>query len=161
MTNKVGIGYDIHRLVKGRKLILGGVEVPFEKGLLGHSDADVLLHAIMDALLGAVGEGDIGELFPDTDQRYKDISSVALVRRVVKLLAKKGFRIVNLDTVIIAQKPNLTAFKSRIRASVARAFCVEEKRVNIKAKTNESMDAIGDQQAIAAHAVVMVCKGRI
>jgi len=158
MEYKVGVGYDIHRLVEGRKLFLGGVEIPYIKGLLGHSDGDVLLHALCDAFLGALGEGDIGERFPDTDPQYEGILSGKLVKNVCTLLKEKNFNINNVDTVIVAQEPNLSPFKKSMRQTVARLLDIQEDRVNIKAKTNEGQDSIGQKEAIAAYAVVTINK---
>lgn len=156
---RIGIGYDIHRLGKGRKLILGGVEIPFEKGLLGHSDADVLTHAVCDALLGAIGKGDIGEHFPDTDSRYKDVSSLILLKKVVEWVGRDGYTIVNLDTVVITEKPNLSSVKPDIRASLAKNLYINEEAVNIKAKTTEGLGfGPKGEEAIAAYAVVSLSK---
>ena len=159
MRNKVGIGYDIHRLVDDRKLILGGIEIPYLKGLLGHSDADVLLHSICDALLGAVGDGDIGEHFPDTDPKYQDISSIELLKIVVDSVRKKGYEITNVDAVIIAQEPALLPFKKQIRQKVAQALGLSEECVGIKAKTSEGLGELGRKEAIACYAVAMLTKG--
>lgn len=156
MSYKIGIGYDIHRLAEGRKLFIGGIEIPYIKGLLGHSDADVLLHAICDALLGAIGEGDIGELFPDTDPQYQGISSAELLRAVDNLVKKKNFLINNVDTVVIAQEPKLSPFKKSIQQMIARILNIKEDNVNIKAKTNEGLGEIGSKEAIAAYAAVTV-----
>ena len=155
---KVGIGYDLHRLVKGRKLFLGGVEIPHEKGLLGHSDADVLLHALCDALLGAVGAGDIGEHFPDNDIRYKGISSVELLKKTRALVKGKGFLVNNIDLVVIIEEPKLLPFKAAIRKKISSTLAIKEAAVNIKAKTNEGQDATGKKQAVAAYAVATVIK---
>lgn len=158
---RIGIGYDIHRLVIGRKLILGGIEIPFEKGLQGHSDADVLTHAVCDALLGALGKGDIGEHFPDTDLQYKNISSLVLLKKVMELVGREGFTVINLDTIIIAEKPNLRAVKAGIRSSLAKHLHVRDEAVSIKAKTTEGLGfgPSGDE-AIAAQAVVLLSKER-
>ncbi len=153
---RIGIGYDIHRLGSGRKLFIGGVEIPYIKGLVGHSDADVLLHALCDALLGAIAAGDIGEHFPDADPQYKDISSTDLLKKVANLVKDKGFRIHNLDTVVIAQEPNLSAFKSKIQQNLAQVLGVSPTQVNIKAKTNNGLGDIGAKDAIASLAVVSV-----
>ncbi len=154
MEYRTGIGYDIHRLVEGRKLFLGGIEIPYVHGLLGHSDADVLLHAICDALLGAIGEGDIGEHFPDTDPRYDGISSSELLKRVHNLVKEKNLSIVNIDTVVIAQEPKLFPFKKKMQQTIAGILNIKEENVNIKAKTNEELGEIGEKLAIAAYAVV-------
>ncbi|MDD4953990.1 MAG: 2-C-methyl-D-erythritol 2,4-cyclodiphosphate synthase [Candidatus Omnitrophica bacterium] len=158
MQSKIGIGYDIHRLTQGRKLIIGGVEVPYIKGLLGHSDADVLLHAICDAILGAAGEADIGECFPDTDSRYLGISSVELLKITAGLVQDKGFQIGNIDAVIIAQEPALAPFKKQIKEKIAAALMIKEEAVNIKAKTNEGLGEVGKKEAIACYAVVILNK---
>jgi len=156
MSYRVGIGYDIHRLVDGRKLFIGAIEIPYIQGLLGHSDADVLLHAICDALLGAVAEGDIGQHFPDTDPRYDGISSIELLKRVDSLIRKKNFLINNVDTVVIAQEPILSPFKKQMQQAIAEILNIKEDNVNIKAKTNEGVGEIGRKEAIAAYAVVTV-----
>ncbi len=154
MEYRTGIGYDIHRLVAGRKLFLGGIEIPYIHGLLGHSDGDALLHAICDALLGAIGGGDIGEHFPDTDPRYDAISSQELLKTVYNLIKEKNYSIVNLDTVVIAQEPKLFPFKKQMQQAIAGILGIEEENVNIKAKTNEELGEIGRKEAIAAYAVV-------
>jgi 2-C-methyl-D-erythritol 2,4-cyclodiphosphate synthase len=151
---RIGIGYDIHRLAEERKLFIGGVEIPYIKGLVGHSDADVLLHALSDALLGAVGAGDVGEHFPDTDPQYQNISSTELLKKAAGLVKDKGFKIHNLDTVVIAQEPNLAAFKSKIQQKLAQILGVSPERINIKAKTNNGLGDIGAVDAIASFAVV-------
>ena len=151
---RVGIGYDIHPLVDERRLFIGGVEIPYIKGLAGHSDADVLLHAISDALLGAVGAGDIGEHFPDTDPKYQDISSLELLKKAASLVKDKGFVIYNIDTVIIAQEPNLSAFKDKIRQKLAQVLGLCPASINIKAKTGNGLGDIGAASAIASFAVV-------
>jgi 2-C-methyl-D-erythritol 2,4-cyclodiphosphate synthase len=154
MGYRIGIGYDIHRLVDGRKLFIGAVEIPYIRGLLGHSDGDVLIHAICDALLGAAGEKDIGQCFPDTDPRYQDISSCELLKTVDSLIKKKNLVINNIDTVVVAQEPRLLPFKKQIQESIARILNIKEENINIKAKTNEGLGEIGEKQAIAAYAVV-------
>lgn len=158
MSFKIGVGYDIHRLVEGRKLFIGGVEIPYIKGLLGHSDADVLLHAISDALLGASGESDIGELFPDTDPKYQNISSVELLRMVVGLIKKKNYEIVNIDSVVIAQEPKLSPFKKRIKENIAGILGIQEDSMNIKAKTNDGIGEEGRKGAISSYAVVLLTR---
>lgn len=158
MHNKIGIGYDIHRFVKGRELVLGGVAVPHPKGLDGHSDADVVLHAVSDALLGAAGKGDIGEHFPNTDNKYKDISSLILLGHVYELISEEGYRVGNVDVVIQAEEPNLKSHKPRMRAAIAKALHIDESFVNIKATTNEGLGAIGEGRGIAAFAAVMLVK---
>jgi 2-C-methyl-D-erythritol 4-phosphate cytidylyltransferase/2-C-methyl-D-erythritol 2,4-cyclodiphosphate synthase len=155
-TTRVGTGYDLHRLVKGRTLVLGGVDVPFERGALGHSDADVICHAVTDAVLGAAGLGDIGRHFPDTDPRWKDAVSVDLLRDAVGLVAAAGYRIVNMDVVVILEQPKIAPFIERIRASVAGVLRVPRESVSVKGKTNEGMDAIGRGEAVAAHAVALL-----
>lgn len=158
MPDRVGTGYDIHRFVKGRPLVLGGVRVPYLYGLEGHSDADVLLHAVSDAILGATGMGDIGEHFPNTDKRYKNISSMVLLRRVFERVSKQGYAVGNVDTVILAEKPNLKKYKPRMRANIAKALHIQESSVNIKATTNEGLGAVGRGEGIAAMAVVVLVR---
>jgi len=151
---RVGSGYDIHRLVQGRKLVLGGVIIPFEKGLLGHSDADVVLHAVCDALLGAAGLGDIGQHFPDTESRFKDISSMELLARTFQLVRDKGFCVNNVDATILAEAPKLDPHRSAMQANIAGVLELEPGDVNIKATTMEGLGAIGKGDAIAAMCVV-------
>lgn len=158
MSYRIGIGYDIHRLVEGRKLFLGGVEIPYIKGLFGHSDGDALLHAVCDALLGAAAEGDIGEHFPDTDPKYHNISSAELLKSTIELIKDKGFKINNLDTVVIAQEPRISPFKKQIRQSLSRIIGVKEDYLNLKAKTSEGLGEIGSKEAIACYAAVMLSK---
>ncbi len=153
---RIGSGYDIHRLVDGRKLILGGVEIAFEKGLLGHSDADVLLHAVCDALLGAAGLGDIGRHFPDTDPRYKDIDSMKLLRRTAGRVREAGYRILNADATIFAQAPRIAPYRDRMRANIARGLEIEADRVNIKATTTEGLGPMGRGEGIGAMCVVLI-----
>jgi 2-C-methyl-D-erythritol 2,4-cyclodiphosphate synthase len=160
MTPRVGLGYDYHRLVEGRKLILGGVEIPFTKGLAGHSDGDVLTHALCDALLGAAGLADIGQLFPDTDPQWKDASSLALLARVVEAVAERGFAVVQVDSVIIAQQPRLAPHFLRMREQLAEALGVEPAQVSVKAKTTEGLEAIGHGEAMAAQVVALLESGR-
>ncbi len=148
-----GIGYDVHSLVKEKKLIIGGVEIPYEKGLLGHSDADVLIHAIMDALLGAGALGDIGKLFPDTDGKYKDISSIILLEKVGRLIHAEGYQINNIDAVIIAQNPKMASYIEAMRENIAKALYVEKKGVSVKATTTEGLGFIGCGEGIAAQAI--------
>jgi len=159
MESRIGIGYDIHPLVEGRKLFLGGVEIPYIKGLLGHSDADALLHAISDALLGAAAEGDIGEHFPVSDPAYHNISSMELLKNVIALIREKGFRVCNVDTVVIAQEPCLVPFKKQMQAKIAQALNIGTESVGIKAKTNEGLGEVGRKEAIAAYSVVILSKG--
>ncbi len=153
---RIGHGYDVHRLVEGRPLILGGVSIPYEKGLLGHSDADVLLHAIADALLGAAGLGDIGLHFPDTDDRYKGADSAVLLGQVITLLHDKGVRVGNLDATIVAQKPKMRPYILQMRDNIANICGVDAGKVNIKATTEEGLGFTGRGEAIAAHAVCLV-----
>lgn len=153
---RVGMGYDVHQLVEGRKLILGGVEISHEKGLLGHSDADVLIHAIMDALIGAIGEGDIGKHFPDTDPQYKGISSLLLLEHVGKLLIEKGAKIHNIDATIIAQRPKMAPHISIMKGNISKALGIEESQVNIKATTEEKLGFTGAEQGISSQAITMV-----
>lgn len=158
MINKilVGNGYDVHQLVANRDLILGGVKIPFEKGLLGHTDADVLLHAISDALIGAIGEGDIGMHFPDTSPEYKGISSLILLKRSAVLLSKKGFRINNIDSIIVAQNPKLSSYMPEMKSNISTALDIDTNFINIKATTTEGMGFIGRGEGISAYAVTTI-----
>lgn len=156
---KIGIGYDSHRLVTGRSLILGGVEISHDKGLLGHSDADVLLHAICDAILGALGEGDIGKHFPDTDPSYKDISSLKLLLIVKELAENKGYRVNNVDATVILEKPKLRSYIDKMIQNISNILDIETQRVNIKASTNEGMGFIGRNEGIAVISVASITKG--
>ena len=159
MTNlRIGHGYDVHRLTEGRKLFLGGVQVPFELGLDGHSDADVLLHAIMDALLGAAAMGDIGQHFPDTDPAYKGVSSMVLLRAVGGLLRHGGYAVVNIDATVIAQAPKLAPFIEEMRRRIAEALEIDHARVSVKATTEEHLGFTGEGKGIAAHAVALIEK---
>jgi len=151
---RIGIGYDIHRLVEGRKLVLGGVEIPHAKGLLGHSDADVLLHAVCDAMLGAAGLGDIGGRFPDTDPSYKDASSAGLLEKVNDLIARQGYSVNNVDVVVIAEEPKISRFTDDMRGKISGILRIETSRVNVKATTNEGVGPIGRKEAIASYAVI-------
>lgn len=153
---RMGTGYDVHRLVEGRPLVLGGVTIPWEKGLLGHSDADVALHALMDAMLGALGEGDIGRHFPDSDEQYRGIASTELLRRVVELTHNKGYRVGNCDVTIVAQAPKLAPYIEEMRANVARVLGVDVSRVNIKATTTERLGFEGEGLGISAQAVAVM-----
>jgi 2-C-methyl-D-erythritol 2,4-cyclodiphosphate synthase len=153
---RIGHGYDVHRLVEGRKLILGGVDIPYPKGLLGHSDADVLLHAISDAILGAIAEGDIGRHFPDTDPRYKGADSLKLLSHVMKLADDKGYRVGNLDATIVAQRPKLAPHIPLMRENIAVVLFAEIDRVNVKATTTEELGFAGRGEGIAAYAVVLM-----
>ncbi|ADQ40628.1 2C-methyl-D-erythritol 2,4-cyclodiphosphate synthase [Caldicellulosiruptor acetigenus I77R1B] len=155
---KVGIGYDVHRFAEGRKLILGGVEIPFEKGLLGHSDADVLVHAIIDAILGAMGENDIGRLFPDSSPKYKDISSLLLLKEVAKLLEEKNLKIVNIDSTIVSQRPKISPYTNEMKNKIADCLKIESTQVNIKGKTTEGLGFEGREEGISAYAVVLICE---
>lgn len=153
---RIGHGYDVHRLVEGRRLILGGVEIPFELGLLGHSDADVLLHAVSDALLGAAALGDIGKHFPDTDPRYEGADSMKLLERVVELLEEKGFKVNNIDCTVIAQKPKLAPFIGQMKSNIAQVCGIDGDRVNVKATTEEKLGFTGELKGISAHAVCTI-----
>ena len=153
---RVGHGYDVHRLVEGRKLILGGVEVPYEKGLLGHSDADVLTHAVMDALLGAAGLGDIGQHFPDSDDRFLGVDSLELLRQVCGMLSERGYRIGNVDVTVIAQRPKLAGFIPAMRENLATVMGLRPEDVNVKATTEEKLGFTGEGLGIAAHAVALI-----
>ncbi len=155
---RVGVGYDVHPLVSGRKLVLGGVEIPSEKGLDGHSDADVLVHAIIDALLGATGLGDIGIHFPSSDPRYKDISSVSLLRQVVSLLRAEGWLVCNVDASIVAEQPRLTPFIPEMRRIVGEALGIDAGQVGVKSTTSKGLGFLGKGDGIAAHAVALVEK---
>ncbi len=156
MSERVGMGYDLHRLVEGRRLVLGGIEVPFAKGLAGHSDADVVLHSICDALLGAAALGDLGRHFPDTDPRYAGISSARLLETVLAEITRRGFEIENVDVTIVAEAPRLAPLLGAMRERVAELLRISPDRVNIKAKTNEGVGAIGRGEAIAAYAVCLL-----
>jgi 2-C-methyl-D-erythritol 2,4-cyclodiphosphate synthase len=153
---RIGHGYDVHRLVAGRKLILGGQEIDHSLGLLGHSDADVLTHAVMDALLGAAGLWDIGHAFPDTDPAYEGISSLTLLRRVMEMLDQAGYRVGNVDATVLAQKPKLSPYIPAMRLALAQVMEVPESRVNIKATTEEGLGFTGREEGIAAHAVALL-----
>lgn len=156
---RIGHGFDVHRLRRGRKLILGGVEIPYGKGLMGHSDADVLLHALINALLGALGEGDIGRHFPDSEPRYKGIASSKLLKSALGVMKRKGFTLVNADTTIIAQRPRLSPYYAVMRKNVAGLFQVSESKINIKAATTEKLGWAGEGKGMAATAVVLL-RGR-
>lgn len=155
---RIGNGYDVHQLVSGRKLILGGVNVPHSTGLDGHSDADVLLHALCDALLGALGEGDIGQHFPDTDPEWKGISSIVLLKQVTAICRDKGFEIANVDTIIVAQKPKLALFFPDMKKNIAHAMAIDIERINIKATTTEKLGFVGKEEGIATYAVALLYK---
>lgn len=154
--NRVGIGYDIHRLVEGRDLIIGGVKITHEKGLLGHSDADVLVHAIIDALLGALALDDIGTIFPDTDPKYKDADSMKLLKFVVEKVLNEGYKIVNIDTNIIAQSPKMMPYIPKMKVAIANLLNIEISDISIKAKTKEKLDSVGENRAIEANAIVLL-----
>ncbi len=153
---RIGHGYDVHRLVEGRKLILGGEEIPFAKGLDGHSDADVLVHALMDALLGAAALRDIGALFPDTDERYRGISSMVLLAEVMRRLREKGYRAGNVDITVLAQRPKLLPYLPKIKENLAHALLVDADCVNVKATTEEGLGFTGSGEGIACHAVCLI-----
>ena len=153
---RIGHGYDVHRLVKGRPLILGGVKIPFEKGLLGHSDADVIAHAAMDALLGAAGIGDIGRLFPDSDNTYADADSLQLASHVALRLSEEGYDIGNIDITLIAQRPKIAPYIKQMEENLAKAFAIPKEQINIKATTEEELGFTGSGQGIAAHAVCLI-----
>jgi 2-C-methyl-D-erythritol 2,4-cyclodiphosphate synthase len=158
MAFRTGLGYDVHKLTENRKLILGGVDIPYEKGLLGHSDADVLIHAIMDALLGACKLGDIGQHFPDTDPAYKGISSVTLLKHVGNLLQEKGYGVVNIDSIIVAQRPKMMPHIPQMEENIAAALGIEVDCINVKATTEEGLGFTGNGEGIAAKAVCLVEK---
>lgn len=156
MLTRIGMGYDVHRLVRGRKLVLGGVTIPFEKGLLGHSDADVLVHAACDALLGAVGLGDIGEHFPDTDSQYRDACSMDLLVAVYRMVKKRDLALVNMDATVFAQAPKISPFKAQMAVRMADSINVDKETISIKATTTEGLGAIGKGDGIAAMCVVLL-----
>lgn len=153
---RIGLGYDVHRLVEGRDLIIGGVKIPYEKGLLGHSDADVLLHAITDSLLGASALGDIGKHFPDTDESYKGISSIKLLEEVGKLLSSNGYSISNIDSTIIAQKPKMAPFIQQMRENIASALNIDLMQVNVKATTEEGLGFTGNGEGISSQSICLL-----
>lgn len=153
---RIGLGYDVHRLVEGRDLIIGGVKIPYEKGLLGHSDADVLLHAIMDSLLGASALGDIGKHFPDTDEKYKGISSIKLLEEVGKLLSSNGYSINNIDSTIIAQKPKMAPFIQQMRENIANALNIDLMQINVKATTEEGLGFTGNGEGISSQSICLL-----
>lgn len=155
---RIGLGYDVHKLVTDRKLILGGVEIPYEYGLLGHSDADVLLHAIMDSLLGASALGDIGKHFPDTDPKYKGISSIALLKEVGKLLYENGYKISNIDSTIIAQKPKMAPHIPLMRKNIANALNIDVNQINVKATTEEGLGFTGEGLGISSQSICLLYK---
>lgn len=153
---RIGTGYDVHEMVEGRRLVLGGIEIPFEKGLLGHSDADVLIHAVMDSILGALALGDIGLLFPDTDMKYKDIDSKILLKRVVEVMKENNFQIGNVDVVVMAQRPKLRPYIDEMRSVISEILLTDVKNVSIKATTTEKLGFVGREEGIAAQAVVIL-----
>ena len=153
---RIGHGYDVHRLAEGRKLILGGAEIPWEKGLLGHSDADVLVHAVMDALLGAAALGDIGQHFPDTDPAYEGADSLQLLRKVGEILAEAGYRVGNVDATVIAQRPKLAPYREQMRKNIAEALGAEVSQVSVKATTEEGLGFTGAGEGIAAQAIALL-----
>lgn len=155
---RIGTGYDIHKLIEGRDLILGGIKVTHEKGLLGHSDADVLIHAIIDAMLGALALDDIGTLFPDTDPKYKDIDSTILLKHVYTLIQEKGYSIVNIDSNIIAQAPKMMPYIPKMKEVLCKLLEIQNENLSIKAKTKEKLDAVGQKLAIEANAVILLKK---
>ncbi len=157
---RVGFGYDVHRLVEERKLILGGVEIPYEKGLLGHSDADVLVHALMDAMLGAAGMGDIGRHFPDTDNQYKGIDSMILLDKVTQLLTAEGFVVNNIDVTVVAQRPKLAGFIPQMETNIANVLGIDVSRVNVKATTTEKLGFEGEGLGISAYAVCTIAENK-
>ena len=153
---RIGLGCDTHRLIEDRRLVLGGVEIPYEKGLLGHSDADALIHAVIDALLGAAALGDIGTLFPDNDDKYKDISSLVLLSETARRIREAGYKIVNIDTVIIAQRPKMAPYKEKMAETMAEALSIEKSQINVKAKTNERMGFTGREEGIETRAIALI-----
>ena len=155
---RIGLGYDIHKLIKGRDLILGGVKIPFELGLSGHSDADVLTHAIIDAILGSIAQRDIGYHFPDTDKKYENISSLILLKKAYEILTKEKYRIINIDSNIICQKPKLKDYIENMRENISKVCNIEINQISIKAKTNENQDSAGNMLSIISNAIVLVEK---
>lgn len=153
---RIGFGYDVHELVKNRKLVLGGVDIPHESGLLGHSDADVLVHSIMDSILGALALGDIGKLFPDTDMQYKDISSIVLLERVYNVMIERGFQIGNIDATIAAQKPKLAPYIEEMRVVIARVLNTSIDNINVKATTTEKLGFVGREQGMSSYSVCLL-----
>ena len=155
---RIGNGYDVHKLVEGRKLILGGIEIPHAKGVLGHSDGDVLIHAIMDAMLGALALGDIGQHFPDTDMKYENIDSTILLTRVKELIAERGYKIINLDSIIVLQKPKVKPYLEAMRKRVAEVLEIDMEQVSIKATTEEKLGFTGDESGVKSYCVVLLEK---
>lgn len=158
LNYRIGTGYDIHKLEENRDLIIGGIKIPYEKGLMGHSDADVLVHAIIDAILGALALPDIGTLFPDNDDKFKNISSIILLQKVNEKMLEKGYSINNIDSNIIAQAPKMMPYIPKMKSVLAEVLNINEELISIKAKTNESMDAVGELKAIEANAVVLLAR---
>lgn len=158
MEIRVGIGYDLHKLEEGRKLIIAGIEIPYDKGFLAHSDGDIFFHALTDALLGAVGYGDIGQLFPDSDKKFKDASSEIFLKEAKRIIDDKKYKIVNIDGVIIIEKPKILPYREKMIENTAKILEIEKDRVFLKAKTNEKMDSIGKQEAAACYVVVLLKK---
>ncbi len=161
MKYRTGIGYDIHRLKKGRKLFLGGIEISYERGLEGHSDADVVLHAVCDALLGAAGKGDIGEHFPNNDERFRDISSLILLEKVYAVVVQEGYMVGNLDIVIQAEEPNVKKYKPQMRQVIAKRLNINPEEVNIKATTQERLGSLGNKEGIASFATVLLYRDSV
>ena len=159
VSMRIGMGYDVHRLVEGRDLIIGGVKIPYEKGLLGHSDADVALHALMDAMLGAAAMGDIGRHFPDSEERYKGISSMKLLNETSRLIRDAGYKVGNIDITIMAQRPKMLPYISQMRENIASALGIRQDNVNVKATTTERLGFVGREEGIAAEAVCILTKG--
>jgi 2-C-methyl-D-erythritol 2,4-cyclodiphosphate synthase len=155
---RIGFGYDVHKLVKGRKLIMGGVDIPYAKGLLGWSDGDVLLHAVIDAIIGAMGEGDIGKHFPAGHVAYKDVSSLKLLKAVKRIMAGRGFSLINIDSTIVAEEPTFAPHINKIRKTIARSLGMQDSRVNVKAKTEEKLGFTGSKKGIKAYAVCLIEK---
>ncbi|MBR5322066.1 MAG: 2-C-methyl-D-erythritol 2,4-cyclodiphosphate synthase [Clostridia bacterium] len=155
---RIGHGYDVHKLVEGRKLILGGVDIPHKKGLDGHSDADVLVHAIMDSVIGALGLGDIGLHFPDNDMQFKDINSLILAEKTAELLKEKGYKIANIDATLILQAPKVRTYIEQMRENIAKVYSVDKTCINVKATTEEELGFTGEKKGIAAHAVCLITK---
>lgn len=155
---RIGNGYDVHKLVEGRKLILGGVEIEHTLGLLGHSDADVLIHAVMDAIIGAAALGDIGKLFPDTDEKYRGADSVLLLEKTVEFIESKGYKISNIDSILVAQKPKISPFIQKMRENIAKACNIDVDFVSVKATTEEKLGFTGREEGISAHAVCLITK---
>lgn len=155
---KIGIGYDIHKLVENRELVLGGVNIPFNKGLLGHSDADVLIHAIVDAIIGALGLGDIGEFFPDTDIQFKDKNSLFFLEQTKNLMNEKGYKVNNIDCIINAEKPKLSSYTNQMKKNISKILDISENEINIKCKTGEGIGEIGELKAMSSYCVVIIEK---